>query len=965
MELDRIQDKFLWHIAMEGAKNRYGMVDEEILGRMKSEMEVITGNKFTDYILIIWDMLDFCRTPNKVFTFCAMNGITPPPDGIIPIGPGRGSVGGSIICYNIGIHDCDPIKFGLFFERFLNDERIAFPDIDLDISRKYRHVVLSYVADKYGNDKVSQIITFSTLSAKSVNEEVLKTANVPMSVINAVKATISDDPTITMNDLENSEKYIKAMQSIVFPDTTIIVDTTNIGKIVHTDNIYQEDLPKLDMIRMGVTHSADIRVRSSWDYMMAIDIMKRLEKLSKHESVHSGGILVSPITLNENIPLMRRAGTGPVASQYDMRLLEDLGYIKIDALGLRTVDVNHDAERLVKRWYDPDFDITKVPYDDKNALDLLLHGDTIGIFQIESSGFTQMMQQIFRASDWNEQQREFIDKVEGISLDIKDFMWIVAGLAMYRPGPLDAIIEGKTMVDHLIDRKAGKEPVTYLFPEEQDYLGETYGVMIYQEQVMARVRQMTGCTLGRADMLRKAMGKKNEVLMKQEMDWFEQAAMNHDFTMKDISEQQKRDIIHRAKEEIDKFARYGFNKAHAVEYGHICYRNAYYKANYPVAFYTALLNSELDNNKRQSIIIKDMIKHDIALLPPLINESELDFTMTDKDTLRFGLGAISGLGKAGATTIINDRAENGQFGSMEEFRVRIPGGLCNVNVLTNLAKCGAFDSIMKNGIHGDEIINRATLVEIVPGLNDVINKAKRKKGKNKPAPTFNEVMAKINSGALQYELIVKEEDKIEYAIWEKKILNFFISAHPIDAYKDEINRWGAISDTELEDLPSEFYIAGFVADSHETTIKKEGRNKGKVMGFVTVETEFMSYDATLFPGLWESCLPYIKAGNPVILKGKRDSYRDNVSIQGMYMRHMVNSGIRDCPECHIIVEDNSPMKMLQLKQMFDEHPGNTEVYLHISTSRYDVGIMVGQTVAINDRIIEFCDNEIGRLVYKL
>ena len=560
IELKRIQDRFLWHLAIEGAKDKYGEITDKLQNRLEHEMDVIVGNGFTDYILIIWDMLDFCRTPNRVYTFCAMNGITPPPNGIIPMGPGRGSVGGSMVCYCIDIHECDPFIFGLYFERFLNDERIAFPDIDLDISQQYRHIVLAYVADRYGRDRVSQIITFSTLSAKSVNEEVLKAANVPLSTINIVKETISDDPTITMNDLVNDEKYIKAMQSVIFPDSTIIVDTTNVNKIVNTDNIYEEDLPKIDMVRNRKMHKTDVRVKSSWNYKKAVDIMIKLEKLSKHESVHSGGILVSPVTLNENIPLMKKGGKGVLASQYDMRLLEDLGYIKIDALGLRTVDVNHNAELLVKKWYDKDFDIRKVPYNDKKAIDLMKKGDTIGIFQVESSGFTQMMMDIFKASNWNNQQKDMIDRLEGVPVEIEDFMWISAGLAMYRPGPLDAVIEGKTMVDHLIDRKAGREPVTYLFPEEAQYLGETYGVMIYQEQVMARVRQMTGCTLGRADILRKAMGKKNEVLMKQQMDWFEDAAIQHNFTSKKITPQQKIDIVKRAREEISKFARYGWTE---------------------------------------------------------------------------------------------------------------------------------------------------------------------------------------------------------------------------------------------------------------------------------------------------------------------------------------------------------------------------------------------------------------------
>ena len=311
------------------------------------------------------------------------------------------------------------------------------------------------------------------------------------------------------------------MQAIPFADTIVQIDKTNAQKILENglyrcaeEWLNQENTLELMHVMNGVKPTSKITIKTSWDWKKALNIMKRLEGLNKHESTHAAGVVVAPVLLEENVPLLKKGGDGVLACQYDMKSLEALGYLKMDALGLRTVDVNHDAERLVRQWYDQEFSIRDARYDDEKAIKLINDGDTVGIFQIESTGFTQMMQHIdiggFEIESYVDRDDTILNTIEKVrGLEIKDFMWISAGLAMYRPGPLDAIIEGKTMVQHLIDRKAGKEPIIYLFPEEKLYLEETYGILIYQEQVMARVRQMTGCSMGRADVLRKAMGRHN------------------------------------------------------------------------------------------------------------------------------------------------------------------------------------------------------------------------------------------------------------------------------------------------------------------------------------------------------------------------------------------------------------------------------------------------------------------------
>jgi len=959
------QEKYLWYLTTQGIIKRYSDDPPQIIiDRIKREMDVIVGNGFTNYILIIWDIIDFCKSPDRVFAFCEEMDIEPPPDGIIPIGPGRGSVGGSMVCYCLGIHECDPLLFGLYFERFLNSERIAMPDIDTDVSQKYRHIMLAYIAWKYGERHVSQIITYSTLSAKTVNEDVLKLANVPSSMIQSIKDTIPDEPGVTMADLLDNDKYTHAMQSLIFPDANMAVTKPIADKILangRTSGISAGDMVNVTAVAIGTMESCNITVKSSWDWHKATSIMCRLEKLNKHESTHAGGVVVAPVPLDENVPLMKKDGEGVLACQYDMRSVEELGYLKMDMLGLRTTDVNHETTRLIRQWYDPNF-ITAhdISLDDPDTIKLIQDGDTVGIFQIESSGFTQMMKEL-DIGGYEAQQRVISEIEKFRHVNIGDFMWISAGLAMYRPGPLDAVIEGKTMVQHLIDRKAGREPVVYLFPEEKEYLYETYGVMIYQEQVMARVRQMTGCSLGRADILRKAMGKKDKIIMRDQMDWFENEAMNHDFTSQELTVEQKKNIVSRAREEIEKFARYGFNKAHTVEYAHNCYDNAYYKAHYPVPFYTALLNS-IDDTKRRAVIIRDMVRHGINILPPLVSKSDMHFSMTEPTVLRFGLSSISGLGDKALAHILEEKEKRGEFTSVENFRARVLSTLCNVNAMTNLAKCGAFDDIMENDLV--PIHDRATLVASIKSINDAINKLGRKKGKNKPKPTVDEVLDKVAHGQASYSITLAKPDPIQYATWEKEVLNFFISAHPLDAYRDEMARWTAIEDTEPEDLPDEFYVAGFSGGWHETIIKKEGRNKGKAMGFLTIEAEFRAYEATMFPGIYESCLPYIKSGEPIVVKCGKDFYKGQVSLQVKYVRPMRNEGIRDCPECHIKIDNpENVLQLVQLKSMFDEHPGLTKVYLHVIYGHYSITIACKQTIALNDRIINYADS-IGRLTYK-
>lgn len=965
----QIAAAYLRYITKQGAISRFGDdVPQDVLDRIEMEFDVIIPNHFVDYILMLWDIHEFCRTPERVFAFCEENDIVPPPDGVVPIGPGRGSVGGSMVCYCIGITQCDPMLFGLFFERFLNPERIAPPDIDFDISQRYRHIGVAYVTKTYGVDYVSQIVTFGTFSKNLAVSNVLKAARVPEVYISQVKATIPEDPSANIIDFCNEEKFETAMMNVPFISMEFTITRDNVEKVLNAGRLIGNNMEAAIRVASGQSQSETIEIENSMDWQKALKIMLRLDKLNKNASVHAAGVVVSSVPLATNVPLMIGKDGGLVC-QYEKQEVEALGYIKLDMLGLRTVDVNYDAQQMIRKTYYPEFDMYKLRFDDEKSMEIMRTGDTSGIFQIEGTGFTNMMKNLdvggYEVERFTDVDKSMMNSSELARGDeIHDFMWIAAGMALYRPGPLDAEVEGKTMVQHMYDRKAGREPTIYLFPEEKSYLEETYGILTYQEQVMSRVRAMTGCSYGRADILRKAMGKKDPVLMKEQMDWFKENAMNYKFSDSNLFDdiEHKKRIVDRAANEIETFARYGFNKAHAVEYAIICYQNLYAKSHYPDCFYCALVNSLNDKPDKQTLTLRDMKDHSIEIVPPDINKSNVDFVIKEPNMIAFGFGAIKQFGMH-AGEIMKDRDKNGEYDSIEEFRLRIPPKQLNKAVMVNLAKCGAFDSLLVNKSSEVEFSNRASLVATMDDLSKAILKIRNKKRAGEPIPVSEAIKIWKNSHNL-YPVTQAEDDPIQYAVWEKEVIKYYISAHPIDAYKDEMRRWGTVQSDEIEDMPEEVYIAGFIEEVHETVVKKEGRNKGKKMGFVTIGTEYRMYEATMFPGIYESCQQYLEKGRPVVLKATKNFFRDTWTLQAQYIRNMMNTGIRDCPECHIRLNDpNNVLGMMQMKSLFDQHFGSTAVFIHVLDGYDDITIKLNQTIALNDHIINFVES-IGTLAYK-
>ena len=557
--------------------------------RLQMELEIINKMGFAGYFLIVSDFVNYAKS----------NGI--------PVGPGRGSGAGSLVAYAIGITTIDPIRYKLFFERFLNPERKSMPDFDIDFCIEGRDEIIRYVMNKYGADKVAQIITFGTMQAKAVIRDVGRALNMPYGEV---------------------DKIAKMVPNIL----NISLDTA-----IEMEPRLQEEERKNEKVKKLLTLS------------------RSLEGLNRHSSTHAAGVVISDIPLVERVPLCK-SPNDDVVTQFSMNDLQKVGLTKFDFLGLRTLTVIRDALRFIRENRGIEIDIDKLPLDDKLTYQLLMRGDTDGVFQLESSGMKEIL----------------------VSMKPDCIEDVIALIALYRPGPLKS-----GMVQEFISRKQGRTRIVYELPQLESILKETYGVILYQEQVMQIAVVLAQYTMGQADSLRKAMGKKDAAEMEKVKPQFMAGAKKNK-----IPDAKAKKIF----EQMETFAGYGFNKSHSAAYAMISYQTAYLKAHYPVEFITALLTSE--KNSRDKIIkhisgCKDM---GIEILPPDINESVNDFSVSG-ERIRFGLGAVKNVGAGAVESIINSRTSDGKFTSFTDFLSRVDLRKINKRVVESLIKCGAFDSL--------------------------------------------------------------------------------------------------------------------------------------------------------------------------------------------------------------------------------------------------------------------------------
>jgi DNA polymerase-3 subunit alpha len=820
------ESDYLRSLSRKGLERRfteiaYPVDREQYIARLETELDVIVKMGFPGYFLIVQDFINWSK------------------QNMIRVGPGRGSGAGSIVAYALRITDLDPIPYNLLFERFLNPERVSMPDFDVDFMQERRGEVIDYVAKRYGRERVGQIATYAQLNPKSAIKDVARTLGIPFSEINEL--------TKPMPVIIDGHK----------PD----MDTS----LAHA--------PKLK--ELGETDPK---------YKQILSVARTLEGLFRQAGMHAGGVVIGEKPLVEYVPLFS-GKDGELVTQFDKDKVEEAGLVKFDFLGLKTLDVIEFAEQIVnariarenekrkangftdEQWAKvvaahphalpqddgkrddviPSLQIDILAPNDAKTYKLIASGDTMGVFQVESQGFREMCKK----------------------LKPDCFEDIVAAVALYRPGPMQA-----GMVDDFIDRKHGRKKVEYPHPLLQEVLEPTYGTIVYQEQVMQSAQVLAGYTLGGADLLRRAMGKKKaEEMAKQRQVFVDGAAT------KSISNEQASEIF----DTIEKFAGYGFNKSHSAAYALITFQTAYLKVHYPIEFMAALLTTEAGSTENIVKYIHEARTHGIAVLPPDVNISLRRFTVdyqvdpaqlmrkkhrhTAYGQIRFGLGAVKGLGEAALDAIVNEREQNGPFTSLFEMCERLATAKINRKVLEVLIKSGALDGFGKS---------RAVLMGAVDSAIDSAQSAKRDalSGQTSLFAAF----AETTPGAARTESYpdVPEWSEKERLDYERESIGFYLSGHPLDRYVDEAKRLGAVPTVDLSSMKhnSEAQIVGIVVGMRER-VMKNGSGRWAVL---TIEDTFGQAEVLVFSKIYEVSEPIIKSGEPLLVRGR--ALIDDINDEG-------------------------------------------------------------------------------------
>lgn len=722
--------------------------------RLDFEIEMIKQMQFSSYFLIVWDLIKYAR------------------DHSIPVGPGRGSVVGSLVAYSMRITDIDPLQYELFFERFLNPERIAPPDIDMDFCMNRRSEVIEYVSKKYGRENVCQIITFGTMAARGVIRDVGRSLNIPYGDVDRIAKLIP---------AELNAKIDKSLE--------------------------QEPRLKAEMNDPQITK--------------LIEIAQRLEGLSRHSSTHAAGVVIAPKPLVELVPL-QKTNKDEITTQYSMKDLESIGLLKMDFLALTTLTVIDNTVRRIREEMQIDLDLSSIPLTDPKVFALFSEGRTNGIFQFESGGM----------------------KAELRRLRPERFEDLIALNALYRPGPMD-------MIPDFIKRKQGLIEVRYPHPALEEILKETYGVIVYQEQVMQIASKMAGFSLGEADILRKAMGKKLADVMVSMRDKFIEGARKN--RISDKAAIQVFDLM-------EQFAQYGFNKSHSTAYALLAYQTAYLKVHYPVQFMASLLSSEVGNTEKIVMYIAECRDMGIQVLPPDINESGLDFK-SSAGKIRFGMLAIRNVGEGAIRSVLQFRNQNGRFRSLFHFCEEVDSRSLNKRVMESLVKSGALDSLGWK---------RSQCMAMIDTAIEYGQKIRRDRESGQKG-----LFAALSSGSAA---IAEPEppDIPEWALeqrlaFEKETLGFYVSGHPLDRFASEVARFSKKSIAELigDAKNADCKVAGIV-----TEFRTRRTKKGDLMALFTLEDLTGAVETVVFPNAYPKFEPFMTADAPLLITGRFETEDD-------------------------------------------------------------------------------------------
>ena len=805
-------EEFLVHLAGEGLQARYEKIDEELQQRLDYELEVITGTGYSGYFLIVQDFVRYARESG------------------ISVGPGRGSAAGSLVAYSLGITDTDPIRHNLLFERFLNPERISPPDIDIDFADTGRDNIIRYVIDKYGEQSVSQVITFGTMGAKAVIRDVGRVLGMDFGEVDRIAKLVPNELKITLDRaIEQVEELQQMSES-------------------------RDDKGKL------------------------IEHARKLEGLARHASVHAAAVIIAPGDLTDFVPLYRAPKDGRITTQYDGPTCEDIGLLKMDFLGLKELSLMDECVRLIQ-LSEPDFDLERAPWDDRHTYELFGRGDTIGVFQFESDGM-----------------REYLKQLKPDHLED-----VIAMNALYRPGPIQRIPQ-------FIDRKQGREEVTYEHPLLAPILEETYGVITYQEHVQRICRDLAGFTLGQADGIRKAMGKKLAAVMENyKVEFIEGAAANG----------VDKEIARKIWSDIEVFSGYGFNKSHSACYSEIAYRNAFLKANYPSEYMAASLTTDRNNTDRLTILLDECRRMEIPILPPDVNESALNFTPTT-DGIRFGLSAIKNVGEGAAQSIVETRIAEGPAQNLFDFCHKLDLRTVNRRVLESLVASGATDAFQ--GHRARQMAALDLALKSAQAIQD-----ERERGQISLFDTGEE-------GADTEHLELPEAaewGQPELLQNERELLGFYISSHPLQVHARDLKAFA----TPLDELEALQDGAGVAVGGLITRISTLTDRRGQPFAFVTLEDLAGKVDIVLFSEAYAAHKHLIEENGAVLAEGQVTVRNGRVGVQATSVTPLERAREHLTKAVNLLLpsDEVQPALLGQLKSVVERHTGTCELLLHVQS----------------------------------
>ena len=825
------EDSWLRALSHEGLKSRLGdKVTPVHLQRLDYELDVMIKMGFPGYFLVVADLCSHAREVG------------------IRVGPGRGSAAGSLVAYALGITGLDPLEHGLLFERFLNPERISMPDIDLDFDERRRSEMIRYATEKYGDDRVAQIITYGTIKSKQALKDATRVLGYPYAI---------------------GEKLTKALPPSVM------------GKDITLGGVFDKDDP-----RHGEAGEFRTLYDTDADSKRVVDLAKGLEGLKRQWGVHAAGVILSREPLLDVIPIHRREADGAIITQFDMGACEATGLLKMDFLGLRNLSVLDDALQNIKLNLDIDIVLEDLPLSDQKTFELLSRGDTLGVFQLDGGPMRALLR----------------------SMAPDSFADISAVIALYRPGPM-----GENAHNNYADRKNGRKPVEAIHPELREplaeILGDTYGLIVYQEQVMAIAQKVAGFSLGRADLLRKAMGKKNKEILDKEYIPFEAGMKSNGFG--DAA-------IKRLWEVLIPFSDYAFNRAHSAGYGVVSFWTAYLKANYPTEYMAALLTSVRDDKDKSALYLSECRRMGISVLPPDVNESNSEYTPRGKD-IRFGLAAIRNVGEGVVASIKSAREAKGAFTSFGDFLAKVDAQVCNKKTIESLIKAGAFDEL---GHH------RKGLVAVHLTAIDAVIESKRAEAIGQ-FDLFGDVGGSEMSG-LEIDIPTGEWDKATLLAFEREMLGLYVSDHPLLGVEHILRSNTDMSISAL--LDDGGVQEGFVTIGGLITgISRKVSRQGSSWAIVTIEDLEGALEVLFFSNTYNQYALTLIEDRVVTIRGRVDRREDQVRFSAFEMSPLdITSGPVGPLLISLPMSSCTPPIVERIKEILRSHPGKREVHLQIN-----------------------------------